>query len=142
MQSNIRAVVDTNVLVSGLLWDKLPSHLIDLIFEMRFSLVISRDLIDELVDVLSRDKFTEQLEKQGRTWQELVEDIERIAIMVEPVEIHPVVLSDPDDDVLIATALATDVDCIVTGNRHLLNLGEYQRIPIYNVEQFLRLFDL
>jgi hypothetical protein len=142
VRDEILAVLDTNVLISGFLWNKLPSQLIDLMFEDKFTNVTSRVLIAELSEVLSRDKFAERLKIKGYNRFSAVERIRQVSYIVEPVDIHPIVLDDPDDDVLIATALATPVDCIVTGNKHLLNLGEYQGIPIYRVEQFLRLFDL
>ncbi len=142
MTDIVHAVFDTNILVSGLLWEELPFHALELAADKKFQLVTSSKLLDELEDVLSRQKFTSRLNAKGKKWIELVNDITRLSFIVEPVDIHPVVLDDPDDDVLIATALATPVDCIVAGNRHLLDVGEYQRIPIYRVEQFLRLFDL
>lgn len=54
----------------------------------------------------------------------------------------PIILSDPDDDMILATALAAKADVIVSGDRHLLELQSYQGIPILSPRQFLDRMEL
>ena len=54
--------------------------------------------------------------------------------MVEPAAIPPVILSDPDDDAVLACALAAQAEAIVSGDGHLLQLGAYVAIPILPAE--------
>ncbi len=58
--------------------------------------------------------------------------------IVTPATVASVVLADPDDDHVLACALAAKADIIVSGDRHLLQLQHYQEIPIVNVAEALR----
>jgi predicted nucleic acid-binding protein len=50
--------------------------------------------------------------------------------MVAPSAIGPVILADPDDDIVLATAVGGSADAIVSGDAHLLGIGEFRGIPI------------
>ena len=54
---------------------------------------------------------------------------------------YPVIAKDPDDDQVIACAIAASADYIVSGNRHLLTLAVYNSIQILNATQFMALFE-
>ena len=68
----MRAVTDTNVVVSGLLWQGRPRQLLDAARSGRVEVFTSRLLLAELEDVLSRDKFVDQLRRAGLTAHYLV----------------------------------------------------------------------
>jgi predicted nucleic acid-binding protein len=53
-----------------------------------------------------------------------------LAAVIEPAEIEPVVLDDPDDDAVIACAVAAHSEVIVSGDSHLLDLKQYRGIRI------------
>lgn len=55
-----------------------------------------------------------------------------------PAEIGNVVLTDPDDDLVLAAALGADAELIVSGDPHLLNLKHFQRIPIVEPDEALQ----
>jgi uncharacterized protein len=135
-----RVVLDTNILVSALLWNDLPSTVLGYILQKRLILITCEALLDELREVLTRPKFSSYLSVQEKTVSQLIQDIQTIAEIVEPIDIHPIIEADLDDDVVIACAIGGHAQVIITGDSHLLNLGEYHHIPIYRVEQFLRLF--
>jgi uncharacterized protein len=61
-----------------------------------------------------------------------------LATVVQPAPIAPTVLADPDDDHVLACALAAKAELIVSGDRHLLGLHEYQGIPILNTSDALQ----
>ena len=50
--------------------------------------------------------------------------------LVVPTDIGPVILADPDDDIVLATAVAGGADAIVSGDAHLLGIGEFRGMPI------------
>jgi predicted nucleic acid-binding protein len=62
---------------------------------------------------------------------------QRIVIVVEPATVPPTVLADPDDDHVIACAVAAKADMIVSGDSHLLALKKHQNIPILRVTDAL-----
>ena len=63
-----------------------------------------------------------------------------LATPVTPVPIAPMILDDPDDDHVLACALAAQADLIVSGDHHLLDLKTYQDIRIVTATEALQLF--
>jgi predicted nucleic acid-binding protein len=57
--------------------------------------------------------------------------------LIEPGVIKPVVIADPDDDVVLACAVAARAEAIVSGDKHLIDLTEYEGIPILTPAQLL-----
>lgn len=93
----------------------------------------------ELLDVVSREKFARHLSAAGLTPLGIVGEIRRLATMAAPISVPRVVANDPDDDHVLACALAVQADLIVTGDKHLLALGEnYQGIPIVTPAQAMQ----
>lgn len=127
----MRIVADTNTVLSGLLWQGPPRRLLDLSRERKVSLYTSVTLLAELAEVIARDKFAERVRAAGLSATELVQDYERLAEVITPEPLPAPVSRDPDDNHVLACALAAKAELIVSGDkRHLLVLGEYQGIPI------------
>ena len=137
----MRVVLDTNTVVSALLWGGTPYALIAAATEERIELYSSSALLEELVDVLSRAKFAPRLERAQRTVAQLIEQYHGLVELVEPASVVPTVPNDPDDDQVLAAALAAQVDLIVSGDADLLSLGSYQGIPIIIAAQAVQRID-
>jgi uncharacterized protein len=60
-----------------------------------------------------------------------------LATVVEAEPIEPVILRDPDDDAVLACALAADAEVIVSGDSDLLDLKEHKEIRILTANEFL-----
>lgn len=134
----IRAVFDTNIVVSGLLWTGAPSRAIDAAIEGQFTLLASEALLTELTTVLSRRKFQSRFEQLGKSVDDFIANYRALVDFVEPPAIQPVILADPADDAVLACAAAGKANYIVSGdNKHLLSLGEYEAIPIIKINEFL-----
>ncbi|CAD5370133.1 Putative toxin-antitoxin system toxin component, PIN family [Rubrivivax sp. A210] len=124
-------VLDTNLLVSGVIAAGLPRRLIDGAKAGEFELCTSEALLAELLRVLMRTKFAARLAQAGLTPQGLVDDLRRIAVVVSPAETPRIVPTDPDDDHVIAAAVSGQADLIASGDkRDLLPLGSVQGIAI------------
>ena len=127
----MRIVADTNTVLSGLLWQGPPRRLLDLARERKITLCTSLTLIAELAEVIAREKFAKRVRAAGLSAAELVQNYEHLAEIVTPEPLPAPVSRDPDDDHVLACALAAKAELIVSGDkRHLLVLGEYQGIPI------------
>ncbi len=127
----MRLVLDTNTALSGLLWQGTPGKLIDAAKRQEVALFSSTPLLAELCGVLARAKFADALAKRGLPVQTLFEGYAALVQLVNPAQIDPVVARDPADDAVLACALAANADLIVSGDKHLLNLGgAYQGIRI------------
>lgn len=133
----MRLVLDTNAVVSGLLWDSTPSQLIDAGLQGRIELFTSQVLLLELEDVLPRRKLARRVAASRLSVAQLVARYALLAHSVSPAAIERV-SADPDDDHVLACALAAQADLIVSGDPDLLNLKSYQRIPIVNPAEALR----
>lgn len=134
----VRLVLDTNTVVSGLLWDGPPSLLQEAARRGDVALFTSPVLLVELGRVLGRRKFLGPIERAGVALEELIDGYGELAILVAPAPIAPVVLRDPDDDHVLACALAAQADLIVSGDRDLLDLRTHQHIPIINASDALK----
>jgi putative PIN family toxin of toxin-antitoxin system len=135
----MRAVADTNVVVSGLLWQGPSKRVLDLARGGRLELFTSPALLLELEEVLQRKKFSRRLDVAGVLVEDLVLGYAALARVVRPSSIPTVVRADPDDDVVLACALAGQVAAVISGDRHLLSLFEFQGIPIVTPARFLSL---
>ena len=115
-----------------LLWRGTPYQLLQTIRQRPGAeLYSSAALLEELLDVLSRPFASKRLSLIGKTAREVLADYVEAVELVEPLSVPRVVPGDADDDEVIACALAAKADLIVSGDRHLLDLGDsYQGIPI------------
>ena len=126
----MRVVADTNTVVSALLWRGSPHRLIAAIEDYPIAFYTSRALLDEFARVLSRGKLARAIRATGKTTAQLVAEYQGFVNVVTPASIRRTVPRDPDDDRVLACALAAQADLIVSGDAHLLDLKSYQRIPI------------
>lgn len=136
----IRAVLDTNVLVSGLVGQKgLPRQILDAWLEGRYALVISLYMVDELAHVLTYPRITERI----HLTQEELEAM--LAALLSQAELTPSKLQlpgvtrDPKDDSVVACAVEGQADYIVSGDQDLLVLGEYEGVQVVTPRQFVEL---
>ncbi|MBI3148557.1 MAG: putative toxin-antitoxin system toxin component, PIN family [Betaproteobacteria bacterium] len=127
-----RLVLDTNVVAAGLLWPGASAQLIKAAIESRVTLAISATLFAELTKILQRAKFATAISKQGVSIETLLDRYFTLCDLVVPAGINPTVHADPDDDHVLACALAAQADLIVSGDRHLLNLARFHGITIVN----------
>ena len=134
----MRIVADTNTVLSGLLWQGPPRRLIDLARQRVLTSCTSSTLLAELAEVIARDKFAQRVLAAGLSAAELVQDYTRLAQIVEPQPLPAPASRDLDDDHVLACALAAQADLIVSGDRDLLDLREYQRIPILTATDMLQ----
>lgn len=134
----MRAVLDTNVVVSGLLWRAAPRHVLDAAREHRLMLYTSSVLLDELAEVLSRAHLASVIAANRSSPELLMRQYAMLAQVVTPAQISRVVAKDIDDDAVLACALAAQADWIVSGDAHLLNLKHYQGMRMLDAAQTLR----
>jgi uncharacterized protein len=128
----VRAVIDTNVLVSALIHDGKPRKLLVELLD-RHTVILSRQMLAELADVAGRDKFPVTSVQVERFLLSLV----RIAKIVPDNALFKEVAKDPDDDVVLNAAYAGKADYIVTGDKHLLTLNNFKKTKIVTVNQML-----
>lgn len=120
----MRVLVDTNVLISAVLFGGTPRRVLVRAIRGEIDLVTSPFLLDEMEAVL-----VEKLEFNRAAARATRAEVEAIADVIESVDV-PRVCRDPDDDEVLAAAVAGSVELIVTGDRDSLALKAYQQIQI------------
>jgi len=96
-------------------------------------------MLVELAEVLSYERLQPRLEQLGLTPSKLVAYAMNLASIfeVQVTEGIPIVVADPDDDIFLRCAVVADAAYVVSGDHHLLALGEYAGIPILTIRDFL-----
>ena len=136
----MRIVVDTNVLVSALISSGTPPGLL---YESwthgDFELVTSGAQIAELTRVLAYERLRPYILPAEA--QALTETIDAVAFVIDTLP-DTRLSADPDDNAILATAIAAGADLIVTGDKsHLLELESAEGIPIVTPRAALRHLD-
>ena len=133
----MKIVLDTNTVISGLLWKGAPRQILDLARSGSLTLFTSPELLAELANVLERKKFSARLALAETNVDVLVYGYAALAKTIRPAKIKPMIKADPDDDKVLACAKAAKAEVITSGDDHLLNLKEYEGIRILTVNQLL-----
>jgi putative PIN family toxin of toxin-antitoxin system len=134
----VKAVADTNVLVSGLIWSGPSASLLDRSALRLIRLVTSNEILTELEAVLTRPHLVERLRLRGQTVEAVMRTYRAVAEIVEPAQVElPAALRDPKDLPVLRCAVGGNVNAIVTGDKDLLVLKEFASIPILTPRQFL-----
>lgn len=125
----MRVVLDTNVVVSALLWGGKPFQLLQAATEGDLELYTSPALLEELRDVLGREHLDSRLAQQRSTVEQAIGRYGELAISVSPLAV-PRVVRDVDDDHVVACAVTAQADLIVSGDKDLLTLQQHQGVAI------------
>ncbi|MBI3313952.1 MAG: putative toxin-antitoxin system toxin component, PIN family [Candidatus Omnitrophica bacterium] len=130
----IRVVLDTNVVVSALILQGPVNRLVELWREEKFRLVVSKAIVNEYLRVLAYPKFQLSTEEvKNLMEQEILPYIHPVEVRDVPDIIH----EDPSDNHFLACAKAGNCQYLVSGDKHLLSLKHYAKIPIISVSLFL-----
>jgi putative PIN family toxin of toxin-antitoxin system len=135
----VRIVIDTNVLLSAVLWYGAPHTLLNQLRSGAAELIITQELIDEITRVIHRDKFATILKHANSKPEQILEELRALAEVIVAAPLAQPVCRDPDDDAVLACAVSGRADCIVSGDADLLVLKSYESIPILNAAGALQL---
>lgn len=126
----MKVLLDTNVLIAGFITKGVCSDLLEHCLR-RHEIILSEFILDE---------FKEKLVKKFKFSEQDADSAIRLmrvrASFFEPAPLSQPACRDADDDIVVATAVTGGADCIVTGNKDLLDLKEYQGIPILKPADF------
>ena len=130
----IRAVLDTNVILSALLFGGTTGSLVMAWQTDRFHLLLSRAILEEILRVLAYPKFRlTETEIRGLLQEELIPFAETVITRRQPA----VRLRDPDDLAVVACALTGRARCLVTGDADLLSLRRIRHVEAIRPADFL-----
>jgi len=132
----MRVVIDTNIFVSSFFGGK-PRKIIDLWKEGKITLCLSKDILNEYVEVLHRIGLQDEVELEELL--SLFTKSFNILFTTKTPRIK-VVKGDPDDDKFIECAVALKAEVIITGDKTIEVIGEYMNIKILTPQQFLKIY--
>jgi putative PIN family toxin of toxin-antitoxin system len=127
-----KIVLDTNILISAFRWDGKPEQALKKAAD--YEIIIAKKQMEELVRVLEYPKFGFSKERKS----EIIDLMFSAGTLVETHGHIQEIKEDPDDDMILEAAVENGARYIITGDRHLLALREYQGVKIVTAEGFLR----
>jgi putative PIN family toxin of toxin-antitoxin system len=132
----MRVVVDTNVAVSGLLWPGPPNHILKWARESVLEVLACDQTTDELRRVLQYKRFAQRLSMLETTAPEVFTYFLNLVVFVPtPERIPKLIVEDLFDNLFLALAFHNNASLIISGDHHLLDLREYERIQIVTPSQ-------
>lgn len=138
----MRAVLDANIYVSALISDAgNPARIIDQWLAGSFEILVSQPIVDEILRVTSYERIQRKYAKVRERRLDFVALIEEQAIWVRMPEKLAVVGADESDNRYVECAVSGGGHYIVTGDRHLLDVGEYMGIMILTPAAFITLLE-
>jgi putative PIN family toxin of toxin-antitoxin system len=133
----LRIVLDTNVLVSAIIRNGKPRRLLQAGINVRYHILSSTGILNELSEVLQRPKFKMTRDDVIRIVSALMETVENIHVVSD----LKVVERDPDDNMVINAALDGKANYIVSGDPDLLDLKDFKKIEIVSVDKMLKILE-
>ncbi|MFH1663997.1 MAG: putative toxin-antitoxin system toxin component, PIN family [archaeon] len=127
-----KVVVDTNILVSASFWKGNPFMVMRLAFEGKIEVFTSIEILSEYSKVLIRDFKLNETEIQER-----INLFAGTLKLVKPTNKINLIKDDPDDNKILEVAFEADAKYIVSGDKHLLKLKEFNKIKIVKPKEFL-----
>lgn len=131
--TELRAVFDTNVFLSGIIFGGNPRKCLDLVRQKRVILFTSSFILWEVAA-----KLTSKFVWSNQQVAQVIRAIAKISTLVKPTAIVQAVDVDPSDDRIIECAVAARVKYLVTGDQHLLNVGWFEDIEIVTPTEFIK----
>ncbi len=131
----MKVTADTNFLISATQWDYSVAHkLLKKLILSEAELFITQDILDETLEVLERD-----FEYSKSETKNIVGKILLFAKLIESKQKINVIKDDPDDNKVIECAIESSSDYIITYDKHLLKIKEYNSIKILKPEEILKI---
>lgn len=136
-------LLDTNVVIAGLLWQGQPRRLLEMAIDGAVSLASSPILLDELTRTLQYPKFAKRIATFETTPATLIAQYSALVTVVTPQHVLRVIAADADDDHVLACAVTARAHLIASGDKHLHSLGgQYKGIRIVTPAEAVRILEL
>lgn len=132
----IKVVLDTNILLSSTLWNNSEAQkLLFKLIRKNVQIYSSVEILSEYQEVLKRD-----FDYSDKEISYIMEKIFTFTTLIKPKKRIDVVKDDPDDNKIIECAIESSSKNIITYDKHLLNIGEYEGIKIIKPKEAMRMF--
>lgn len=134
----MKVVLDTNIWVSAWLWRGIPNNFIRLAQNKEIIICTSEPLLTELENTLTYKKLQKKIHSLNLTKEQLLVGTREITEIYAIANLNVPELRDPDDSIVLATAIASNSEVIITGDQDLLVLANHENIKILTAKDFIK----
>ena len=136
----MKIVIDTNVWLSGIFWDREASKIIEKAGKKDIQIIISEDILSEIINVLNREsKFQKYLFNLRLSIEDILRTALSISTLIETKNKLDIIKADPKDNIILEAALEGKSEYIISYDNHLLNMIEFRGIKIISPGEFLKI---
>ncbi len=136
----MKITVDTNVLISATFWSGASDKIITKVESKEIELILSEEIIKEYSEVLNYKEIQEKVKGKNLEMKRTIGKIISISTIISPRVKLNAVIDDPDDNAILECAKEGNVDYVVSSDKHLLKIGQFQNIKIITPEEAMKLF--
>jgi len=133
----MKVVLDTNTWLSAIVWRGEATKIIEAGLNKKIQIIISQEILSELIEVLNRDKFKDFIDKEKI--EDLIKVILSIAELIETKTKIDIIKEDPKDNIILEAASDAKAEYIISYDKHLRNMLQYNKIKIITPTDFLKL---
>lgn len=134
----MRVVLDTNVIISGLLWKGPPKTLFDLVQTGKLTPCLTPGILQEVRRVLQYPKILKPLNAAGMSPDDVIGHLVKEALIFPDESLVRIVKEDPSDDMFLNCAIVSAARWLVSGDQHLLRIGHFGNIAVVTPGRFLK----
>ena len=134
-----KVVIDTNTIISApLSEDGNPATIFELLLLGEINNFRSEEITNEVIEVFHREKIKKLISEEKI--QFIIDNYKKFSELVKPNIELSVVKEDDDDNRILECAETANVDYVISGDEHLLNLKNHKNIKIVSPKEFLRIY--
>lgn len=134
----MKVVLDTNVLISAFLFEKRLGKIVELIEQGVITPCFVVSTFQEFQNVLSYKKFEALIKTAQITIEEIIQQMHGQSVILDDPKIIPSITADTPDNFVLAAAKLANAKYIVTGDKLLLSLKNFETIPIITPQKLLK----
>ena len=135
----LKVVADTSTIISGLLWKGNESKLLQEAEEENIRLFISKEILEEIEQVINYDQLQKYIAESELTKEQLLEKVNSLCHIVFGEKLNIDICRDKRDNKIIECAVHAKADFIVSGDKDILSLKEYEKIKIISTNEILKI---
>jgi uncharacterized protein len=133
-----KAVLDSNIIVSALIVPHgKPAQIILLAKEGKFQCTLSEEIIQEVRNVLQRKHIQKKYHPSENAIEDFIKIIRANSTFHTIQQVENIIPNDPPDNIVLACAVESRADYLVSGNLHFINLKDYRNVKMVTPAQFL-----
>lgn len=131
----MRVVIDTNVVISGIFFGGPPAKVLEAVLDEQYQVILSEEIIKEYFEILHRisEKRNAPIDPGSKIINILISN----AIIIDATNAETPQCADPDDIKFLQAAIASNAKFLISGDKHLLDVGKYKGGIVLKPKEFL-----